>query len=164
MWSLPGWETEALAARAFCSMALCLRSAAYPPLRSSPTYFTPPGERWQRLGECQIINSWRCLTPSPTLPRNSSTSVPATSCRKSSISSWGSICRTSGCPSQQPSRGGRPLGLAPEKSANPPPLMSPLPHSGHVGKLCVGPLQPIGLHEGGKALPADANECLAIGR
>ena len=55
MWSLPGWETEALAARAVCSMALCLRSAASQPLRSLPTYSTLPVGRWQKPGECQII-------------------------------------------------------------------------------------------------------------
>jgi hypothetical protein len=34
----------------------------------------------------------------------------------------------------------------------------------HVGKLCPDPRRSIGLHEGGKPLPADANEGLAIGR
>ena len=41
----------------------------------------------------------------------------------------------------------------------------PLPSDGsHVGKLCLDPWRSIGLHEGGKPLPADANEGLAIGR
>jgi hypothetical protein len=34
----------------------------------------------------------------------------------------------------------------------------------HLGKLCVDPWRSIGLHEGGKPLPANANEGLAIGR
>ena len=38
------------------------------------------------------------------------------------------------------------------------------PDGSHVGKLCADPRRSIGLHEGGKPLPADANEGLAIGR
>ena len=163
MWSLPGWETEALAARAVCSTALCLRNAASQPLRSLPMYSTLPVGRWQKPGGCQIINTWRCPTPSPTSPRNSSTSVPATSCRKSSTSSWGSTYRTRGSHLNSQAEGAFLSVWLLNSQRTHPLVCRSLPHRGHVGKLRVDPLQPIGLHEGGKPLPADANERLAVG-